>query len=171
MVPQTTAWTTAWTARPRAERGPPRTGRGAGWALIDFPFGRGGRSAPGTRTGAVQVEQRARVQRAAGGAATEAGQSSVVLLGVLAVVVALCAGLGRLAVRAVGEAAAEGAADAVALAAAGAGVAAAQRVATANGAVIERLDHGPGWARVTVRRGPAVATSAAVLTEDDPERA
>ncbi|MCC6436263.1 MAG: hypothetical protein IT196_14605 [Acidimicrobiales bacterium] len=100
----------------------------------------------------------------------ERGQSSLLLLVVLALVVALSAVLGRLASRAVRVAAAEGAADAVALAAAGSGGPTARTVAEANGAVIERLDLGPGWARVTVRRGDAVATSAAVLTEDDEER-
>ncbi|MGD9751186.1 MAG: helicase/secretion neighborhood TadE-like protein [Acidimicrobiia bacterium] len=97
----------------------------------------------------------------------EHGQVTVLAAGFVVVLAVLLAGLARVGGRLVQEAVADGAADAAALAGASAGEGAARSVAAANGAVLERIELGPGWARVTVRRGDAVATSAAVLTEDD----
>jgi hypothetical protein len=106
------------------------------------------------------------VGRSNRGIVAEEGQAVVGLLLVVAVLGAVLFALGRLGAAVIDTARAEAAADATALAALQAGPAAAQRVATHNGATLVAVRVVPGWAQVTVAVGHRRANATAALTPD-----
>jgi len=112
-----------------------------------------------------EVLARARSRAAAGTCCGERGQSTLLgagVLGVCVLVASLVAVAGTVAAE---RASARTAADAAALAAAvgetGEQVGLARDAAGRNGAEVEAVDAGPGWAEVTVRVGRATATARA----------
>ncbi|QQS26193.1 MAG: hypothetical protein IPM43_07605 [Actinomycetota bacterium] len=93
----------------------------------------------------------------------DAGQASVLVVGLVAVAAALTVALGHVAGGAVDDAAAQHAADAAALAGAASGAGEAERVAAANGAVLVSVSSVGGDVIVTVevhgRRATARAST------------
>ncbi len=96
------------------------------------------------------------------------GQATLVILGALAVVVAVLLGLARIAAELIGQAHADAAADAAALAAVLDGARAASMVAEANGAEVLSIELEPGWANLTVLWAGHRATSTAALVQGRP---
>ena len=102
---------------------------------------------------------------AAGAFRGERGQSTLLGAGVLGVCVLVASVVALVGMVAAERASARTAADAAALAAAvgapGAQDDLAREAAARNGAEVEAVDAGPGWAEVTVRVGRATATARA----------